>query len=763
MTRRKRWASLLALLFVATWPVFASTQIRVAAASRTPIAQASVLVLVEARNSTGEVVSTRLKAPGGTSLDLDPESDWQITAVAPGYWSPGEVVVPGQDEASLQLFPASTATSRLKVPQGEEVPTEILLVLREPHQTGVVLVGEEHAPQASIGLSEVTQTCPVVDALWSCTVPASVWDIRVRARGFISHYLWAQDLKAGETLNLGNLRLKRGASVSGWVETDDGSVPDRVSVELAPSQAQAPTTREDLELFKAHVLTTAVGENGFFTFSGVQPASYRLAASADGYVDAVATAVPVLENAETEIADPLILRHPVTADFLVEPPLDPSEKPWAATLHHELDLPGREDIVGDYAVGEDGSFSVTGLAPGRYAVGLVDSGGNAFARTDVVVGDQDGFYDIELPIVRVEGDVRIGDTPLPADVYFGGRRGVERIHAESDQEGDFGIYLPREGLWVVDVISGDESVTKRFPDVVVREGSHGVAKVELALPNTFLEGRAIDDLGLPVNSAQVLVKELRTRAIAHKAVDEAGEFVFMGLDEGLVSIEAEAFVDGETLAADGRVVALSEGVSPGVQELVLRRTTKLSGRVVSGAGSGVPGAWVVGMFANASGIGFGTASATANVDGEFTLKVPNHSGSVDLWAMPVGCSLTYAQLQTRSSEPVTLACNDDSGTVTIRYPDDPPPEDRWRLPLVLTINGAFLDLQMLERWSRVNQRAVVPRSDSLVVTNMPAGDYRLCLLEPEGSAAFLTTGDMSTARCSAGFLGRYGTLELAVP
>jgi Carboxypeptidase regulatory-like domain len=751
------------LLAVTTVPLWGHAEVSIQVEAPQPPPPETILALLEARSPTGQTATLRFKVPGSAGLDLDPIVDWTLSVSAPDYWAPTRVLRPGQSAITLELFPAGSVASAIRTQPGEEMPTDLRLLLRDPRATDVVLTGNVGAPMPSPDLPEVAVTCPVVEGLWSCMVPAGVWDLRVRARGFLSHYFWDLKVPAGATAQLKPLQLERGASLIGRVETEEGVLPESTVVRLSPSLAHEPETQGDLLLFKSRTLETGLEHEGFFIFAGIPPGSYRLTASASGFVDAVVPSAPVLDNAETEIAVPLTLRRPITADFVVVPPLDPQDLQWTASLVRRLDIPGRVDAVGDYVVGEDGTFTVERLAPGDYSVALIDGSSNRFARLEVTIAGEGGVTVLEAPGVPVEGTVSLGDSPLSADVYFGGTRGGESVRMSADEEGSFAGYLPREGLWIVEVVASDLGVNRRFQDVSVRPGKDGVADVELTLPDTFLQGRVVDDQATPVPGAQVVVTELTSRALVRDRVDDGGEFSFLGLAEGPVSLEAEASVGGETLAASMRIVTLSEDVDPGFQELVLHRMVDVSGRVVSAASTGVPGAWIVGQATPTNGIGLISVTTAANVDGAFTLRVPADTAVVDVWAMPIGCSLTHSRIDIADGTEVTIQCNDDSGTLEIRYPPDLSAEEKSRLLLAVTLDGVLLDLQMLKRWTQFNATPGAATEERFLVPQMPAGNYALCLLDAAGGTELLMTGRHTSSRCTSGFLGRYGELALEVP
>lgn len=722
----------------------------------------TTLVLVEASATTGARVARRFQAPGVAELNLDGSLDWELQASAPGFWSRPQRLVPGESRVRLTLYAAAVLASSFEVPHGEESPAEVRLRLQDPRALGelVIVGGEVPAPEAPT-LEEAGVVCPVVGSLWSCTVPAGKWDLRVRVESYISHNYWELELPPGQTVDLKRMRLEKGASVVGRVAVDDGVLPSRVSVELGPSQADRPTTRQGLLDLERLSLSTSVNGRGYFVFSGMPPGSYRIEASAKGLVAAVMAPVPVYENAETEVTRPLVLTRPLEVDFAISPPMDPEDRQWAAHLAKRLEMPGRLEEVGEHVVSEDGTFSARGLAPGEYLVTLVDGAGRRFAAQDVTLFEGQDYKHLDLQLVRVEGTVALGADPLVADAYFGGRKGVESIRMRSDEEGAFSGYLPREGLWLADVVAGDGSVNRRFRDVRVRATGDGIATVELTLPSTRLAGSIVDERGSPVSGALVLVFELVSQVALHKTADAEGEFVFMGLGEGPVLLEAEAYVEGARLKSERRIVSLVEGVDPGRQELVARPTIRVRGRVVSPTGQGVPAAAIVGEVTGTSILAGTVATAVTGVDGGFALELPSDAVYVDTWALPLGCSLSYARIHVESTESTEIECNDDAGTLQLELPpQDLPGENETRPSTLIFINGVVLRTNALHRWAALNGEARKPEGDLLVVPQMPAGNYSYCFMTSSEALQFTRSGEVPSQACSTGFLRRNGSLSL---
>ena len=167
------------------------------------------------------------EAPGVHAVDLA-SGPWELVARADGFWSRSVQLVsrPEGSQAEIALFPAARVDGRLSLPPGEPMPKEVVLRFASA-------VGTSPLP-----IAETETVCPVAEGAFLCEVPAGRLDLRVRARGFLSHYRWAVAVEPARTFPFGNLKLRRGASVSGWVATSDGSpISSSARASLAPRAA----------------------------------------------------------------------------------------------------------------------------------------------------------------------------------------------------------------------------------------------------------------------------------------------------------------------------------------------------------------------------------------------------------------------------------------------------------------------------------------------------------------------------------------------
>src|SRR6185436_4006934 len=190
----------------------------------------------------------------------------------------------------------------------------------------------------------------------------------------------------------------------------------------------------------------------------------------------------------------------------VAPVLDLRGRPWHAQVVREEEASGKPSpIVFEGNVETDGNLVVASQSPGRYRIGILDSLGNRLAASEVTL-DGPGVppQRIVVRLVTLEGTLRLGQEPLAASLWFGGRSGAIRVRLESDEEGRFHGILPREGDWSLDVESSQPRLrTRARIDVLANRA--GKATADIVLPDTRVFGTVVDTKGKPVPRADVLV------------------------------------------------------------------------------------------------------------------------------------------------------------------------------------------------------------------------------------------------------------------
>jgi hypothetical protein len=709
-------------------------------------------IVIEAGTPSGDSVSITLE-PGTAReamLELPGPSPWVMKARAEGFWSEPVAVDTGSGAIRLELWPATTLGFRLEaaVP-GLALPPEVEVRLQRPAS------GE--AARAQPGETELR--CPVDEkGATSCGAPAGTWDVRVKAVGFVPHHLWNRPCAAGELASLGRLVLRQGAAILGQVSTETGFADPRqahVVIEpVAQPEGGSPIGGVPKELARLGA-SLSINEWGFFQSDALPPGAYRVTAKQPQFADA-SVVVDLQPDGDTELSELLVLRRPLRLSVLVEPPGGTGGARWRTEV---LGLrQGDLQIVTRGVVDATGLWVTRPLPPGRYTLRVHDGAGSAYAWEEGVLGPGAEEVLVALDVVRVEGEVRIGNEPLAASLWFGGRSGRVHVEAEADQEGRFQATLPRSGSWAVDVRGRTRPVEAgRIAVDVPRPRGGRPARVTIELPDTAVRGYVRDTTGQPVEGASIRLLGLdRPEGTVAARSDERGEFEIQGHPTGSYSVEAA----DATRSSDRVHLILAAGSTAPEVELVLRERRELRGTVIARHGP-VAGAFVLGFpFA-----GDGTLAAMelpdahTALDGTFSIELPQATARVRLVVTSPGHTLAAVTL--------AVAAGDTSALVVL-------PEERGRLEVagwrggsegklpLLMMGGEALDLPLLANWAEANGGST--QGAVLAVEAMPPGPYAYCALAPE-EAFLVFTGVAAPApgACSEGFLTAGGTLALAPP
>lgn len=114
-------------------------------------------------------------------------------------------------------------------------------------------------------------------ARFTCELPAGVRHLALKAQGFAAHYLWGAELVPGKPLAGGELKLRPGGSVVGWVV---GPAPllaeGRTEVVATPLVMEPVST----PLAQAQQQVAGVDGRGFFQFFGLAPGHWSFSARA---------------------------------------------------------------------------------------------------------------------------------------------------------------------------------------------------------------------------------------------------------------------------------------------------------------------------------------------------------------------------------------------------------------------------------------------------------------------------------------------------
>lgn len=730
------------------------------------------------------------------SLELPTAGEWEVCIWAAGFWSecartvireaevgtvllPMELWVSGRvtgtfhhpreetgegdpeepslpESMQLHFAPPDRYLERIQVPSGSSPPSE-----------GGAAEGEEPEPRLRVPIPESESPCRIEapdeegeEARWRCFLPAGVAHLQLRPAGHVPAYHWDISVPPGQEVDLGPLVLRRGSSVVGFVAVEGGDLdPATCTVSLVPSAVGQEDRRGAQRLSEQRPRST-VGPRGAFQITGVPPGSYLVQAEQPGFAPGRMGPIEVWENAETVIQEPVIVRPPLTVDVGIVPAADWTGRRWTVALWPTSGFGGRIDLSPRIEKEADaaGRVAFAGIAPGVYTMQVFDSSGQSFHFDQIVRLEtpEDASLAIEIPMVRLEGRVRLGEEPLQATLWFGGRRGAQRAELVADTEGRFVGVLPRGGEWSVELEASEPTISTSLRVDVEPDGD-GNAEIEIELPDTRVFGNVVGVSGQRAVGARVA---LQSDGLGSTAVtDEDGAFELRGFDPGAVSIKAMQRAGGATLDSDTQFFRVAEDAVVGPLRLQLRSVETLHGRVLSPAGVPLTGAVVQVSAHRPMTTAFHSAARTA-ADGTFEVQVREGTEVLQAVVMAPGHALTV--LEAIPESPLELRPEAVGGTLVVQGHQELKGSG---LRLVIFQGDLSISIPTLRSWA--TSHGVQPDEEDFVLSlpSLAPGPYRACLASlRELTAAVLETGAYSggLAYCDEGFLTAGGELFLKV-
>ncbi len=707
----------------------------------------SVVVRVLPQGAGESAKTFSVDVPGEAMVDLAEGMAWQAVTEHPDFWSAPQWFTPrsGADSVTLRLFPASTVSGTLAAPPGQKLPP--LLDVRLEASPG------SNGPKAPL----TPLQCPVAENRFQCKVPAGRLDLRLRVPAFVPAYLWDVEVKAGEEKNLGAFLLKAGSSVVGWVRTEDLKGAAGVKVRLQPQTFGGPTDRWRAEGLKAMAVEGTTNQRGFFQLEAEAEAGMQVITIAkDGFAETSRPGVEVRPGLESQIPEPLVLTKPLTLRLTLDPPLSPSGTPWAIALEKNPDIEGQHGPLFRGSAGVDGAWEQAGLSPGQYLISVWEGTEPRLSEVaEVAAGSTDFHYSLDG--VQVRGQIHLGDEPLQATLWFGGKSGPLRARFDSDETGKFEGLLPREGTWNVELLSGEEGLQLRLPPIEVRKpAGKSYATVEIRVPDTRLQGQVVDERGQPVARASILVKPLARALPSFAETDDEGSFEVRGLTPGPHLVHAE---EGER-ESDWFQASVEEKHDTPSLHLVLQGRVTVNGLVSSSRGP-VPGARIVatadlGEAGAASG-----AEAVSGPAGEFSLKLPSSTRNVHLNVMAPGYATRMLKMPFGADQILEIPVEPAGGNLVLDLGSQTQEALKMLGGGLLAHGGTFVPLAAALRWTKL-QRAPQPDPHRLVLPNMEAGEYLVCI----GNAAQQAVPrglEAPLAECVRGYLAPLQELTLTMP
>ncbi len=730
---------------------------RLEALSAVPLSGFWVLRRVDGQ--PGELIRREIPNRGPSQIELPAGSTWEIALEAEGFWAARQVVVLGPAGGELTrevaVWPLGEVAGLLRVTApAERLPKTLeVAVLRPAGRRSTI-------PEGRSGC-DLAPELEGRTARFLCRLPATDLDLSFQPSDYAPEYRRAVRIASGKRLDLGELALRKGGSVVGWVEALGGKIEkDRCHARLIPATGPggAALVRESVESAGRDFV---VPPDGAFVFTGLSPGVYRLEVDHPGYARGRAAPISVFAGRETLLRESLKLQRPVPVEIDIVPPRDGFGRPWRVQLSGGpgADRPSKTGFVLNAETDSEGRAKTPNVEPGDYWLSVLDSFGGSHLSdpTFRIDGPGDFVHEVRIEIWTIEGTVRLGEQPLSAKLYFGGRHGNQRAEFWANREGEFQGVLPRLGDWSVDIEAEQPPFRVSYPAKVVPDGE-GRGRVEIRLPDTRLTGRVVDEKGSPVGGAYVAVST--EKGLSDLPADDQGAFELRGLSAGRVVLAATSGRGAEQRTSDEASVVLAEGESSPPVTLVLRDGEIWQGRVESPFGP-VAGA-TVSVVALPPGPP-ARGKAQSDITGAFSIRLPKTvEGAYAVLAAP-GFGLK-AQRFARAGASLKLA--PESGTLILPAPEksletapDGPP-----LAAELFQDGFPLSRQVLYEWAILHGGRGAPGQVLQRLPELAPGRYRFCVgsappvagLGPEAWAA-------TYARCTEGNLPAGGTLKLTPP
>lgn len=708
-----------------------------------------------ARDRAPSTLRREVSVPGRQELTLDAGTTYRIRIEADGFWSAPAYVA--SEEGARAVRPLSL------FPTGEVITR----VAGLPRGGADVLSARFRSP--ALELRETlagTTDCRIEDSLARCELPAGRFDLRLVAEGFVPQYLWGVELEPGGRLDLGRLTFERGSSVAGWVVARAPAKPAQATAHLLPLFSGAIPRTADRRRLEELERSAEVDERGFFQVAGVEPGSYRLEIRHPTHTALPLGPLQVLPERGLEIGEPIELQPPVDLTLWIHPPLDPQRRPWIVSLRGEDRIPGEAAEPKVARASTEGEAVIDGLAAGSYQLRLEDAGGRIWHLRDVDVLRPGSGETVELPMVEVEGEVTLGEHPVQAQLWFGGRRGAPRVELATDDEGRFAGVLPRPGIWRVDIEAQEPRISRTLRALEVEEPEGGrPARLRLELPDTELSGQVVQPDYSPAPGAMVLVTALDDGSLSRQVADAEGRFRFRGLEFGRYQVNALWSERGRKLSAEPVNPRLTESTPDREYRVILSDAEPFEGRVIGAAGP-VMGAKVA-LFPRGTGGSFRGGignTVSTDVQGKFTTRVPRGTAVLDVTILPPGGALATYRVQAPFDGERLFEVEHLGGTLELAGVRFDPLDATVAQP-VLFLDGVMVDAFLLEEWARLHGGSLAGEG-TLSIPDLAPGQVVACRV-PMHRQARLAIGpaDPSSLRCAEGFLspGAKLTLRLAEP
>ncbi len=559
--------------------------------------------------------------------------------------------------------------------------------------------------------------CTISNRQFSCDIPSQLLDMKFSTPGNMPVYRWG--VAADEApLDVGEIRMLRGGSLSGWVIAEGGKPDSPIELTLFPRSMGTQNDTRELRRRELKALRAVANEDGFFTLGPIPAGGFDLEATKAGLAPQRIEDLDLTVPKEIVLDDVIELVASPDLDVYLNPPVNPEQQPWQVVLMRPRSNSNTLKTIDRSAAGFDGHWHLDAVPSGHYRLEVRDFRDATWLVRDLELDQLREPLIYELDSVAIEGTLTSGGKPLDGTVIFGTRQGRPNVALEAT-EGDFKGLLPREGLWKVEVeLAGTRQYSVGVDPVTVEAGAGGTAAtVAIELPDTLLEGE-VQQQGEPVAAAFVLVttegeSEASRPRVARVRTDDNGKFSIHGLKP--VPVQVAAYLGAFDPASDWVDVDIREGVEAPYLELELVERVEYQARVMSPRGP-VAGAQIFIEAVTPSSMSW-PAQAISGSDGvaRFRLPFDSHGKQAHFMVLAAGYGFTMHQQSLLKGSGIVLSISPDKGDIHLPYP----------LGTLHFKNASLPVSKVLTKLISANRFFVQP-GDGVIFKGMAAGEYTQC-------------------------------------
>lgn len=699
--------------------------------------------LVDAETESSLLVTEKVSiGESELSLPLTQGKLWEIAIRAEGMWAAPSVILaaPGA-RARLEVFPIGTLRGGLQ-DKSALGPDELISVR-------VTTTPKEYGG-ASCSFPETVFPCQRDRGGFRCEVPATILDVRIGAKGRVPVYLWGLAVKPRGETSLGQVVLRRGASVSGMV--DLGGMPSgTVAVELDGSFSAVARSGPAPPAQRLEKPDT----RGFFIFEDVSPGEYEVKARGKDGRKTQAVSVSVSPGLESNITTALALSRPERLEVIVDPPRDWGDRPWTVIAIGDTERGGPSHFGVKGETDAAGRASLPGLLPGAYRLSVEDEEGGRWADERVDVAPDSPPVAITIEPIRVEGVLKIGDEPTEGIVRL--TAGAKTVRFFAGDDGRFSGRLPTQGEWRITVeLPEDHQFQEAGTAEITLPPGGGACWLDVELPGGSVTGEVVDEEGNPVVGATVELISLGTGRRSVGVSSSGGHFHLRGVPEQVGRVDASR--EGEV--SDTVSVRVPHDGPAGPIRLVLHPFDELPG-IVRWRTMPIAGARLRAMPDLSQGGHAVISDGVSGPDGRFRLALLGKTDLYHLLVVAPGFAARLLPIRLAPGLELVVELGRQSGTLIVSGSD--PTSAARASGAVLVHNGAAFGLTNMSRTGIVapDRSVAIP---TLIVQGLEPGDYAVCSGNILAVFQLLRAGIMPPAEmCPAAYLAPGGTTTLIIP